>query len=132
MARPISSFNREIEICSSKDQFDSAGNVFLSRKSIYKTWASIEAKKASSFSANGAALSVGARTHIVTVLNRVDIELTNAAWVYHKPLISPPAWYKVLSYKTCDTDQECIEIEVAIMRQGDDIAKPSQGIRPLL
>lgn len=91
--------NVRITICSMKDFPEEKGVMRLYRKGIYSAWAHIGPKKSSQFNSNGYVVNEPGNkiSHIITVTYRPDIEISNAAWIYHERQKSAPQWFRIIS-----------------------------------
>ena len=126
-SKGIADIRHQMTLCSQRDVVQDGGELHIRRAGMLKAWAAIEAKKASTFSLNGAAMkdSRDQRTHIVTMRYRPDINVSAMAWLYEARLQSSPRWFKVLSVSQSEgKGAPWLILDCRIFERGDDIAAP--------
>lgn len=126
----IASMRHRVILCSQQDVVTAGGDLSLNRNDVAEMWANIVAKAASTFSPQGAAMEDprNRRTHIITVRQRSDLNISVMAWVYEARLSSPPRWFKVLRVnQTEGYGSAMFDLECRLIERGDDIAEPDHA-----
>ena len=125
----IASLRHKVVLCRQSDVILSETEMRLNREDVAQMWASIEAKRSSTFSVNGAAVrdSKDARTHIIRVRYRSDLNISAMAWIYEARLKSSPRWFKVLSVNQTEDGAGSMYFlfDCRITERGDDIVAPN-------
>lgn len=125
MARvSIGSRKHRIVVCSARDVVETPDSVSISKIAVFQGWASVEMKKASTFSQTGFSVQQkeDLATHYVTMNYRPDVDITVAAWMYEERLQSPPRWYKILRYG--ELDERFWRFEVRLVEKSEDSPTP--------
>lgn len=129
----IAALRHKVRLCSQSDVITTEGGMQLRRKGVWSAWAGIEAKKASMFSREGAAMkeSRDAHTHVGTLRYRDDLNISALAWLYEERLKSSPRWFKVLAVnQTEQGGTPCFMLDLRLVERGDDIARPIEEDTP--
>lgn len=125
----IADLRHRVTLCRQEDVVLSGGEFRLARSEVMTTWARIEEKAASTFSPHGAAIKDNrdARTHVITMRYRSDLNLSVMAWLYEARMKSSPRWFKVLSITQGeDSGTQYLKANCRLVERGDDLATPKQ------
>lgn len=123
----IAKLRHKLLLCRQRDVVITGAEIRLQREGVWSAWAAIEAKKASQFSPNGAAMNENrnTRTHIITMRYRPDLNISALAWLYEEQLKSSPRWFKVLSVSQTEVKgSRFFKFDGRLVERGDDLAQP--------
>jgi head-tail adaptor len=111
-----------------KDVVESDGNMSLSRKDVYHSWARITVSIGSNFGKDG--LSIGqsrdVRTHKIMIRFRRDIDFTQTVWFYEERLQSAGRWFKVIAWQDYDEAANFLEADVRLVERGAVLSPPTE------
>lgn len=132
MKRPaIAKLRHHLLLCSQNDVVTKDGDMILNRTAVRALRAMIEPKKASTFSAQGAAHmdTKDARTHVITTRLSPDLEISTYAWLYEERRKSSPRWFKILSVVETEMGgRPFFVFDCRLVERGDAIVKPDDGL----
>jgi hypothetical protein len=123
----IAKLRHRVVLCRQEDVI-TGGEMRLNRADAGQMWASVTPKKASTFSLHGAAIKEAkdARTHVIAVRYRPELNVSLMAWIYEARLKSSPRWFKVLSVnQTEDGGTPFFLFDCRLTERGDEIAEPT-------
>ena len=123
----IAALRHRVVLCRQADVIVSPTEMRLNRTDVAEMWASIEPKRASTFSPNGAAMKEGqdARSHVVMARYRPDMNISAMAWIYEARMQSSPRWFKVLSVKQTEAKgTQWFVFDCRVTERGDDLVAP--------
>ena len=123
VAMRIKDKSSRVKLCSLKDFADKDENYHFYRQGIYEAWANIKAVKASRFNRDGYVVNERGDnvSHIITMKYRPDIEITDAAWIYHMRQLSAPIWYRIVQVSE---DSNCFKFLCRLFEKGDNALAP--------
>ena len=125
----IGKLNHRIALCSMRDVVEAGGEMALTRHEVARLWAYIEPTSylASFLSRSGYAIQESAMspTHLITIRNLPNIEISSAAWVYEEKRQSAPRWYKVLGFTDMDN---WVRLTTHLVERSDRAQAPVSGL----
>lgn len=122
----IADLQHRVALCSQRDRIED-GSFEYGRHLVAESWAHIDQRSSSSWSAQGANISGGrsSRTHIITMRYRWDLSVSAMAWIYEKPRRSEPRWFKVLRVgKTEKAGNAYFQFDCKLVERSDDSVEP--------
>jgi head-tail adaptor len=124
----ISDLRNRVSLCTMHDVVEKGGVMTLTREDIATVWAQIYAQPhlPSFISKYGYAIKEPAErpTHLITVRYKIDLDLSNTAWIYEVRLKSPPRWYKMIGFY----DNENWIVMHAHLVERSNIATPPRSL----
>ncbi|MGL5734765.1 MAG: phage head completion protein [Beijerinckiaceae bacterium] len=131
----ISKLRHRLTLCRQEDVISGPDDMRLNRTGIVLAWASIEAKKASTFSPFGAAMKEGGqgRTHLIKMRYRPDLNISSMAWLYEERLQSSPRWFKILAVNQSEqSGSPYFILDCRLIERGDNSAAPTEASGPVM
>lgn len=129
MTRPgIGKFRHRLILCSQQDEITPETGMTLNREAVQTVRAKIEAKKASTFSANGATFneSQNTRSHIIYTRFLSDLDISTYAWLYEHRAKSSDRWFKILSVNETEmSGQRFYKFDCRLHEKGDSLVPPT-------
>lgn len=124
----IGEFRHRVAVCSMKDVVETDGNMSLSRKDVYHSWARIVVSVGSNFGKDGQSVgqSRDVRTHKIMIRFRRDIDFTQAVWFYEERMQSAGRWYKVIAWADYGETAEYLEADVRLVERGAVLSPPAE------
>lgn len=122
----ITDLKHWVVLCAQHDIVMQAdGTMVLAREGIAGMWAMIVPKRGSTFSREGYVVQDPGggkreiRSHIVTIRQRADLDITAFAWVYERKRQSPSRWFKLLGTMDTHEDGRFTSLDVVMLERGD-------------
>lgn len=128
MSKPIASLRHRVALCTQRDVVEEGTDLRIVRQGVMNMWASIEPKKASTFTPRGAASqeSRNTRTHIICTRYHRDVDVSHLAWLYEERRKSAPRWFKILSVVQSErSGSEYFMFDCRLTERGEGLAEPT-------